>query len=119
MIESAAIAGDSSRVLVREIAQCIVTEEISCSVGSIHNPVCVQHDSIICFQFVDGSRVRRKAEHREPRRIETERHTGMRSRPPQHSSQMLYHRVRIRRSTVAHRIDRPAWPRRDLGLLVA
>ena len=63
MIESAAIAGDSSSSC-QQIAQCIVTEEISCSVGSIHNPVCVQHDSIICFQFVDGSRVRRKTEHR-------------------------------------------------------
>jgi hypothetical protein len=37
MIESAAIAGDSSSSC-QQIAQCIVTEEISCSVGSLHNP---------------------------------------------------------------------------------
>jgi tRNA A-37 threonylcarbamoyl transferase component Bud32 len=32
-----------------------VTEEISCNVGSLHNPVCIHHDSIIRFQFISAS----------------------------------------------------------------
>ena len=69
MIESAAIAGDSVSSSCQQIAQCIVTEEISCSVGSLYNPVCIHHDSIICFQFVDGSGVRCKIERREHQTI--------------------------------------------------